>query len=227
MTFICQKKQYVMSRPHIRPAQIYTDYSSPAAPFHSQYLDQWGHEDPVILSPEHVEYLSFVGIRADEPLRVAKMKARNQEGIAVNMYAGEHVMMPLYLLRLTKTDIVHFWSQQRFDLALPFKAGLSNCTYCFLKGDSKLHASKTYLDRTMTPDLKGTPSDIQWWVKLESRYQRDPKAEGRDLSPGASDTPLGFFPFKSQRSYQNLASSPRSHTLWDSDDQSPSCDCTD
>jgi len=68
------------------------------------------------------EWETAVGIRADEPRRVSKMRQK----------AG--YLTPLADKGLTSQDVIEFWSNQDFDLQLPASGFYSNCDLCFLKG---------------------------------------------------------------------------------------------
>src|SRR5262249_10846596 len=69
-----------------------------------------------------------VGLRADEPGRVAKIKDNRER--------WENVA-PMALAGVTKRHVTAFWSEQPFDLRLPNVNGTTpagNCDLCFLKG---------------------------------------------------------------------------------------------
>lgn len=87
----------------------------------------------------------FVGIRADEPRRAAKM-SKNK--------------LPLYLSGVTKETINQFWSEQSFTLDLQIHRGeslLGNCDLCFLKSvDKKVNIARLH------------PEKVLWWAKMES-----------------------------------------------------------
>lgn len=86
----------------------------------------------------------FVGIRADEPRRAAKMDKRK---------------LPLYLSGVTKETINEFWSKQSFTLELQIHRGealLGNCDLCFLKSvDKKVNIARLH------------PEKVLWWAKME------------------------------------------------------------
>ena len=69
-----------------------------------------------------------MGLRADEPRRLAKMKAR--------MDAGEDIALPLAEGQIAREDVLRFWQSQPFDLRIPPGAG--NCVGCFMKGAGQL-----------------------------------------------------------------------------------------
>jgi len=92
---------------------------------------------------------SIVGIRHDEPRRVAKMREQNEH----RSERWENVM-PLNDAGITVADVNAFWRQQPFDLALKSHEG--NCDLCFMKGPRK--RQQIMRDR---PDL------AIWWMQHE------------------------------------------------------------
>lgn len=94
---------------------------------------------------------SIVGIRADEPRRIAKQGEQNEK-------RSERwtVVMPLAEAGITEADVLAFWRQQPFDLHLKPYEG--NCTICFLK-----HVNKRERIAKERPDL------LAWWVEQEQR----------------------------------------------------------
>ena len=96
------------------------------------------------------EFVTFVGIRADEPRRVAKMKENKDDK-----------WCPLADAGINKNDIMDFWSKQSFDLGLSVMNGitvLGNCDLCFLKGMSQKLAI-----------IKDMPERASWWAAQEKR----------------------------------------------------------
>jgi 3'-phosphoadenosine 5'-phosphosulfate sulfotransferase (PAPS reductase)/FAD synthetase len=96
------------------------------------------------------EWDNMIGIRADEPRRVAKMKGR---------VVAEHPVMPLAQAGITKHEVLEFWANQTFDLELPIIDGETiggNCDLCFLKSVNKIIAL-----------VKQDPSRAVWWAKME------------------------------------------------------------
>lgn len=86
----------------------------------------------------------FVGIRADEPRRAAKM-AKNK--------------VPLFVDGVTKETINDFWNKQSFGLDLKIFLGeslLGNCDLCFLKS----------MDKKMNI-VRQNPEKAIWWAKME------------------------------------------------------------
>lgn len=87
------------------------------------------------------EYANVIGLRADEPKRVAKGRERGS-------------IMPLADAGITNRMVRAFWAEREFDLGLlPFEG---NCDGCFLKGRPKLWE----VERT-------NPGTLQWWSDME------------------------------------------------------------
>jgi hypothetical protein len=93
-------------------------------------------------------YTEAIGLRADEPWRVAKMMGRNADD-------GRHCVAPLATAGIRKADVLAFWAAQDFDLELP-PGGAGNCDLCFLK-------SRRTLERLISED----PSRADWWIEQE------------------------------------------------------------
>lgn len=92
------------------------------------------------------EYMSWVGIRADEPRRAAKIPRDRT---------------PLVTAGVTKEMVGEFWKSQPFDLELPNINGVTyhgNCDLCFLKGASQ----------TMSL-IQEKPSRAIWWAEIERK----------------------------------------------------------
>ena len=102
------------------------------------------------------DFLTVVGIRGDEPRRVAKMRAKDNYAV------------PLADSGITEASIGKFWDKQPFDLAMPpaGKNTLSNCDLCFLKGYSIKQSI-----------VEHDPSIADWWVdqekKINARFRND------------------------------------------------------
>lgn len=105
----------------------------------NRYLADQGFDD----------FQTMVGIRADEPRRVVKMRGK------------ENYLVPLADKKITKKDIFDFWSQQPFDLQMPNRNGVNdfgNCDICFLKGGAlKLSIIEQF------------PEKADWWIAQEKK----------------------------------------------------------
>jgi len=91
------------------------------------------------------EYMSWVGIRADEPRRAAKIPRDRT---------------PLVSAGIGKKDVGDFWKSQPFDLELPNFNGVTyhgNCDLCFLKGESQTRSL-----------IAEKPERAIWWAKMEA-----------------------------------------------------------
>lgn len=97
-------------------------------------------------------WTSVIGIRADEPRRVAKIRGRKPMPF-------EDVELPLATAGVTLADVTAFWQQQPFDLQLQPWEG--NCDLCFLKAQGK--RIRIMQDR---PDLAA------WWIEKEQKAER-------------------------------------------------------
>ena len=89
------------------------------------------------------DYISFNGIRYDEPRRWAKI-----ENTDLN------IELPLVKWKVTKKDVLDYWKQQDFDLMVNEPYG--NCDCCFLKGKGKLAII-----------AKEKPELLDWWIDKE------------------------------------------------------------
>lgn len=102
-----------------------------------RYLKTFGWDD----------YVTMVGIRADEPMRVAKM--RGNKDIKLTPLADDGI---------TEADIFAFWDRQFFDLELPRVSGASNCDLCFLKGSGIVMGL-----------IAQKPERAIWWAEMEQK----------------------------------------------------------
>ncbi len=226
------KKQFSWDRPYIRAEQQYKDFSSGWEMFSNAWLKNKIHGDSAVFGKGGVEYVALVGLRADEPARVGRVKERNN-GPEVSGYEGEHVYMPLVDMHVAAVDVNAFWARQEWDLALAPDSGLSNCVYCFLKGGATLrkvqHEMAAAKHRGDSPEygtLDGTPCDVTWWQRMEEEYGRDLVAENRVIQSDLEHDFLGFFGAGSRFTYQTLAEAEESE-LAQFDNSLLPCDCTD
>lgn len=86
-------------------------------------------------------WTEVIGLRADEPKRLVKMRSG--------------VIAPLATAKISKPDVLAFWKLQPFDLMLagPWEG---NCDGCFLKS----RASRLRM-------LRDYPARMAWWLKTE------------------------------------------------------------
>lgn len=115
-----------------------------------------------MLSRGYEEWTNVVGIRADEPHRVAKMRIQPPE-----RWDNE---VPLADAGVTQSDVLAFWRQQPFDLQLTNDPQLGtyqgNCDMCMMKAAPK----KIRIARER-------PDAVDWWEQIEtatgSQFHRD------------------------------------------------------
>lgn len=106
-----------------------------------------------------IEWDTFIGIRADEPRRVAKFRANPRPE-----YKGEEVHMPLAIAGVGSADVGEFWRNQSFDLELPNIQGKTmhgNCDLCYLKPASQVLSL-----------IKEKPERAIWWAKQEQEAEK-------------------------------------------------------
>lgn len=99
-----------------------------------------------MLTQGYEHWINVVGLRHDEPHRVAKSLKPNKERWTT--------ALPLDEARVSNRDVRAFWARQPFDLQLlPFEG---NCDGCFLKARAKLWE----IERT-------APGTLEWWAQIE------------------------------------------------------------
>ena len=95
------------------------------------------------------EFETMVGIRADEPRRVTKMR--------------ETKRMPLASAGVSQSDVQAFWKSHNFDLGLSFADGVTpngNCDLCFMKPMHQILSM-----------VAEKPERAVWWAKQEELIQ--------------------------------------------------------
>jgi len=95
---------------------------------------------------EHNETMDWVGMRADEQRRAAKIADKSR--------------IPLVTAGVTKETVGEFWRNQSFDLELPNMNGVTmhgNCDLCFLKGGAQVLSL-----------IAEKPERGIWWAKMEA-----------------------------------------------------------
>jgi 3'-phosphoadenosine 5'-phosphosulfate sulfotransferase (PAPS reductase)/FAD synthetase len=145
------------------------------------------------------EYENWIGIRADEPRRLAKTKIQDQS-------KGTTKYAPCGIAGITKHDVAKFWREQPFDLELVNDNGTTpwgNCDLCFLKGTNKVMSL-----------ISREPDRAMWWAKME----KIPMV----------GKPLGGA-FRSDRpSYQSMMDAANSQVdMFDEAEEDISCFCGD
>jgi len=112
----------------------------------------------------HKEWTNVVGLRYDEPRRVAKQNRQNDADI--NAWDS---VCPLYQDKITVKEILEFWQKNNFDLKLTSENGQTtagNCDLCYLKGT-----------KTLTKIIKEKPDLADWWIaqeeKIDATFRKD------------------------------------------------------
>lgn len=101
------------------------------------------------------EWDQFVGIRADEQRRVAKIRARPSPETV-----RETMCMPLADAGVSVQDVSEFWSKQPFNLELLTVNGRTlagNCDLCFMKPAAQIASL-----------INEKPERAVWWARMES-----------------------------------------------------------
>jgi 3'-phosphoadenosine 5'-phosphosulfate sulfotransferase (PAPS reductase)/FAD synthetase len=91
---------------------------------------------------------TMVGVRADEPRRLPRLRARG-------------LLVPLAQAGVTQAMVQKFWKDQTFDLELEFHDGVTaagNCDLCFLKGSGQILSL-----------IKAKPERAVWWANMEQK----------------------------------------------------------
>jgi 3'-phosphoadenosine 5'-phosphosulfate sulfotransferase (PAPS reductase)/FAD synthetase len=102
------------------------------------------------------EWDTLIGIRADEPRRVAKFRANPSPETA-----AETCRLPLADAGIGAHDVAAFWRRQWFDLALPNINGKTmhgNCDLCFLKPAAQVQSL-----------IAEKPQRAVWWAAQEAK----------------------------------------------------------
>lgn len=102
-------------------------------------------------------WTDLIGLRADEPRRVHRLKADGKRDIVCPMYHTGH----------TLKDVLDFWASMPFDLELPHKDNsYGNCVGCFLKSTPKILRI-----------LAEEPAQADFWIRMEDKtnqpFRRD------------------------------------------------------
>ena len=104
---------------------------------------------------KHNENMDWVGIRADEQRRAAKI---------------DRSRTPLVAAGITKEHVGAFWKGHAFDLKLPNNNGVTmhgNCDLCFLKPAHQIQSL-----------IQEKPERALWWMKMEAHANSSNKTYG-------------------------------------------------
>ena len=102
-----------------------------------------------MLSLGYERWANVVGIRADEPRRVSRLRESDERQRWDNC-------LPLASAKVTERTVLEFWRQQQFDLGISSAEG--NCDLCFLKALP-----------TLVAILRDRPDLAPWWIGEEQR----------------------------------------------------------
>ena len=224
---LMKKKEFLMSCSTHRPAQKFSDFTAANININNPSLKGRKVGGRAVLSNDNgVEYLSFVGLRDDEPHRIKRMIDRNKQDDDDD---GEHLYAPLSMMEVCKDNVHDFWDAQSWGLKLLHEDNLSNCVYCFLKGSRTL-VNIANSEQSQNGDAL-TPANIDWWREMERKYGRNLREEGRDIKnkDKTEESIIGFFGHGGVISYDKIAQKAKNGARIDSDmdvDSLP-CDCTD
>ena len=152
-----------------------------------------------LLSIGFEEWVSMVGLRADEERRATRLKGDNK---------GEAPIAPLYLDNKTLYHVTEFWKSQTFDLGLSNRNGKTmhgNCDLCYLKSTNTLQSL-----------IAEKPERAIWWANMEKKVLE----QGR-VSPSRAI-------FRMDRpSYQQMYDNALNQKTFDFADETISCFCGD
>lgn len=102
----------------------------------------------------HDEFDVLVGIRADEPVRMAKLRADPSGGTR-----GITRRAPLAEMGVTRQEVGEYWKRSVWDLGLPNVNGTTmhgNCDLCFLKHSAIVMSL-----------IAENPKRAVWWASME------------------------------------------------------------
>lgn len=142
-------------------------------------------------------YVNAIGLRADEPHRVERLRTTNR-------HSNEAPFAPLDEAGIELSDVEAFWRTQPFKLEIEPHEG--NCDLCFLKGKGKLLRI-----------LRDRPELAEWWIKQEERIViLSSKPDGAKFRRG-----------NSYKSLLAESKQPGLFDLLEDDELSIACHCTD
>lgn len=121
-------------------------------------------------------WLNVIGLRHDEPRRVAKQLARNE-----GSKEAFETALPLHSARINRRHVSTFWKAQPFDLALPDNDGktpLGNCDLCFKKRKA-----------TIMGIMRLFPQTPHWWIRMEMDAPALGNLRGPELATFRADRP--------------------------------------
>lgn len=148
------------------------------------------------------DWESWLGIRADEPRRLARI-AKNDYG------KHEEKFAPLGVAGIGAKEVGDFWKAQPFDLGLPNINGVTmhgNCDLCYLKPAAQVLSL-----------IAEKPERAVWWAQMETRVQSSGHANG-DGARFRNDRP----------SYAEMAKfAAEQRDIFNPDEEAIACFCGD
>ena len=156
------------------------------------------------------EWANVVGLRYDEPSRVARQRKQNETG--KNKWTS---LVPLYDNKVMVEDVARFWESNDFDLRLPNHNGKTqagNCDLCFLKGT-----------KTLIKIIQEKPELADWWIKQEDGIKE------MNVGTEYENKTVSTATFNKTRSYEDLVEMAKldAKQVELFDDDSRSCFCHD
>ncbi len=223
-------QEYLLSQPPTRSRQKFQDYTSAKlVRISKKRLAEYCLDETATLKGLNpVEFISIIGLRGDEPRRVARVKERNRSfanssDLPDRLADGEHVYMPLFDAEIDRNDVLKFWSKQTWDLNTPHSLNLSNCVYCFMKGKQTLSLLASRECSTKNNSAQYGPEHIEWWSDIENRYSRQMASKRKN----GAITRFGFFGADAPVSYAQIQKEARINSDIALDSDSLPCECTD
>ena len=242
---LLEKRKFVRDRRFVRNSASWKDFTKADLCFNNEEIRKSVIGNKGQLFGDHaIAYVSCLGIRKDEEIRVDKIRARidrpkNGKGNSLfGQPSRETILAPLVDNDVAKQDVIDFWKKQPFDLDLPDSGAFSNCVYCPLKGKSRLLQIAT-MELSEGPNGKGveaTPASIDWWIDMENKYSRNLKAEERNITSKKNINFVGFFGATEELIYQQIKQQAKLNTRnttknikaeYLEDDNYIPCNCTD
>lgn len=144
--------------------------------------------------------VNVIGFRADEPSRIEKY-----------LFSECRKLFPMALAKVTRTDVLRFWSQMTFRLELDSYEG--NCKFCFMKRLS----TRLRLIREQGEDI------TEWWARMEDMSTAETKRRGNFNKHGRSQWRLEH----TVREQVRMAKDGYEPSLFEDDDQAMDCFCGD
>jgi len=165
------------------------------------------------------QWANVVGLRYDEPSRVARQRKQNETG--KNKWTS---LVPLYDYKIMIEDVARFWENNDFDLNLPNHQGKTlagNCDLCFLKGT-----------KTLIKIIQEKPELADWWINQEVEMKKRPaykKLKEKNRGTRLEGKENMLYEFRDNQTYKDLVEMAKldAKQVELFDDDSRSCFCHD